>query len=200
MIPDKKQARAKAEGPKGKIEVEAADTILQQPHHVTIAGKDYEVAPPTPATLFLISKLVCYLPTMDRKTKDVLAEVLHKAKDCRPVTRIAAVLVLGAKRINEKRTVTITRRTAEPPKPANLWQRLLHREPQPRVVEHEHVMLELDWLSAQIAENMTPSEIYKFILTELGGLGIGDFFGLTVSLSAANLLTADKTSRTAHGE
>lgn len=170
------------------IEAAAANTILQQPHHVTIAGKDYEVAPATPATLFLVSKLVSFLPVMDRKTKDVLSEVLHKAKDCRPVTRIAAVLVLGAKRINEKHTVTVTRRTVEPAKPASLWQRLLHHEPQPRVTEHKHTMLEIDWLSAQIAENMTTSEIYKLILTELGGLGIGDFFGLTASLSAANLL------------
>ncbi len=183
----------KEQATKATIEATAADTILQQPHHVTIAGQDYEVAPATPATLFLVSKLVSFLPVMDRKTKDVLAEVLHKAKDCRPVTRIAAVLVLGAKRINEKRTVTVTRRTAEPAKPANLWQKLLRREPQPRVTEHEHTMLEIDWLSAQIAENMTTSEIYKLILTELGGLGIGDFFGLTASLSAANLLKGKET-------
>ncbi len=175
------------------IEAAAAGTILQQPHHVTIAGNDYEVAPATPATLFLVSKLVSLLPVMNRKTKDVLAEVLHKAKDCRPVTRIAAVLVLGAKRINEKRTVTVTRSTVEPAKPANLWHRLFHRKPQLRVIEHEHTMLEIDWLSAQIAENMTTSEIYKLILTELGGLGIGDFFGLTASLSAANLLRGKET-------
>ncbi len=181
--------------PKGKntIEAAAADTILQQPRAVEIAGKRYQIAPPTPATLFLVSKQISYLPPISQSTKNVLAEVLSKAKDCRPVTRIAAILVLGAKRINEKHEVEVTRRElTEQEQPKGL-QRLFRRRKVQRVTEHKRAMLEIDWLSAQIAENMTIQELSQLVITELGGLGIGDFFGLTASLSAGNLLRPKAT-------
>jgi len=176
--------------PKGQstIEAAAADTILQQPREVEIAGKRYQIAPPTPATLFLVSKQISYLPPINQGAKNVLAEVLSKAKDCRPVTRIAAILVLGAKRINEKREVEVTRRELTEQEPPKGLRRLFRRRKAQRVTEHRRAMLEIDWLSAQIAENMTIQELSQLVITELGGLGIGDFFGLTASLSAGNLL------------
>lgn len=177
----------------------AADTILQQPHEVEIAGKRYQIAPPTPATLFLVSKQISYLPPINQGAKNVLAEVLSKAKDCRPVTKIAATLILGAKRINERHSVPVVRRDLVEPEPAKGLRRFFKRQ-KPRIVERDHVMLEIDWLSAQIAENMTIQELSKLVITELGGLGIGDFFGLTASLSAGNLLRPKATeTRQAHG-
>lgn len=184
---------------KETIEAAAADTILQQPHEVEIAGKRYQIAPPTPATLFLVSKQISYLPPFNQGAKNVLAEVLSKAKDCRPVTKIAATLILGAKRINERHSVPVVRKDLLEPGPAKGLRRLLKRQ-KPRIVERDHVMLEIDWLSAQIAENMTIQELSKLVITELGGLGIGDFFGLTASLSAGNLLRPKATeTRQAHG-
>ncbi len=178
---------------KGTIEAAAADTILQQPREVKIAGRRYQIAPPTPATLFLVSKQISYLPPINQDTKNVLAEILGKAKDCRPVTRIAAILVLGAKRINEKREVEVTRRELTGQEPPKGLRRLFHRRKEQHVTERRRTMLEIDWLSAQIAENMTIQELSKLVITELGGLGIGDFFGLTASLSAGNLLRPKAT-------
>lgn len=179
---DKKNQQAKE-----TIEAAAADAILQQPHEVEIAGRRYQIAPPTPATLFLVSKQISYLPPINPSAKNVLAEVLSKAKDCRPVTRIAAILILGAKRINERHSVAVVRKDLIEPGPAKGLRHLFKRQ-KPRIVERDHIMLEIDWLSAQIAENMTIQELSQLVITELGGLGIGDFFGLTASLSAGNLL------------
>lgn len=184
---DKKNKQAKE-----TIEAAAANTILQQPHEVEIAGLRYQIAPPTPATLFLVSKQISYLPPINSSAKNVLAEVLSKAKDCHPVTRIAAILILGAKRINERHPVAVVRKDLIEPKPAKGLRRLFKRQ-KPRIVERDHMMLEIDWLAAQIAENMTIQELSQLVITELGGLGIGDFFGLTASLSAGNLLMPKPT-------
>lgn len=184
---DKKNKQAKE-----TIEAAAANTILQQPHEVEIAGRRYQIAPPTPATLFLVSEQISYLPPINSSAKNVLAEVLSKAKDCRPVTRIAAILILGAKRINERHPVAVVRKDLIEPEPAKGLRRLFKCQ-RPRIVERDHMMFEIDWLAAQIAENMTIQELSQLVITELGGLGIGDFFGLTASLSAGNLLMPKPT-------
>ncbi|MCC8155482.1 MAG: hypothetical protein LIP01_15645 [Tannerellaceae bacterium] len=44
------------------IESKVADTILERKMKLEIGGKYYEVAPPTTATLILVSELVAQLP------------------------------------------------------------------------------------------------------------------------------------------
>ena len=180
----------------------AVDTILQTPRQVTIGGVAYDIAPPTPATLFLVSRLVSFMPIVNRNAKDILAEVLHKAKDCKQITRIAATLVLGAKRINEKRTVNVRRRVAEQPQEVTGWRKLLPHRRKLKVSEQPHTMLELDWLAGQIAETMTIKQVAALVVELLSSLEIGDFFGIGASLSAANLLrgSQEAPSRQAHGE
>lgn len=88
------------------LEQQVADTILQ--HKTTsleIEGRTFEIPAPTPATIMMVSAEVHRMPRINPNPKSILNEALLTAKDCEAVGRIAAILVLGAKRINESRKV-----------------------------------------------------------------------------------------------
>lgn len=79
-------------------EKKIADTLLENSERVVIDGVDYAIAPPTLATLMMISAEVSTLPTF-QSDGDILKQVMLKAKDCRALARIAAIAILGAKKI-----------------------------------------------------------------------------------------------------
>lgn len=137
------------------IEQKVSDTILQQGEEIVVCGKRYVVTPPTPATLIMVSAEVAKLPQI--KGNDMLGETLRAAKDCEPIGRIAAILILGAKRIRQKKA---------------WWQ----------WGENE-----TDKLSRSILEEMTTRQVADLIASLLGKMQIGDFFVLTTSLLGVNL-------------
>ena len=84
------------------IEQKTSEAILQKPKEVEIGGVTYQVAPPSTATLILVSEIVSQLPRVKLDKSDVLSEVLRIAKDCKVLGEIAATIIVGARQIKDK--------------------------------------------------------------------------------------------------
>lgn len=169
------------------LEKLVTDTILQRASDViVIDGNEYPITPPTPATLILTSELVSTLPVVNRQADNILLEVLSKAKDLSVIGKIAATLILGAKRIKEHRYITIEHRTE-----TKRWSWRNFRY----VVERATITkkaLEVDYLAERILNEVTNETLVKIVSKRLGMMQIGDFFELTTSLSEANQLKRTK--------
>ncbi|MBO7287324.1 MAG: hypothetical protein J6U85_03740 [Bacteroidales bacterium] len=159
------------------LEKKVVDCILQRQETITIGDKEYQLAPPTPATLILISELVATMPVIDKNNSDILSEVLCKAKDLSVLGQIAATLILGAKRIKERNHI------------------ILKTSPFRR-----KKVLEYDYISELILNEITNASLMKLITSRLNNMQIGDFFVLTTSLSEANLLKRTKEVEIVSGE
>lgn len=153
------------------IEHKVASAILERKDVVLeIEGKSYPIAPPSIATLILVSEIVAKLPIVDRKkvTKDeVVSCVLHNAKDYKALGDIAAVLILGAKEIEAERM--------------SRWQRI-------RRFFHRKAKTKREQLSEAILFNVRPSVLFDTIIRRLQDMEISTFFAITTSLSDANIL------------
>lgn len=180
---------------KKTLEQRVVDTLVLENltgHTLEVAGKSYTFTDPTPATLMMVSAEVSRMPAIDSRTNNLLFEVMLKAKDARPIGRIAAILLLGARRIKENRMVTVN--THEGSKWSWRKFRFLH-------IMHTEMRSELDVLADQILENVTTKTLATFIGKRIAEMQVGDFFGLTTSLSAINMIRATKEEvETAHGE
>lgn len=65
----------------------------------------------------------------------------------------------------------------------------------------ERTVEEIDWLSDYLLDNVTIKTLAELISVRLAEMQIGDFFGLTTSLSAVNIIKATKeVEETVHGE
>ena len=163
------------------LEQQVADTILQ--HKTTsleIEGRTFEIPAPTPATIMMVSAEVHRMPRINPNPKSILNEALLTAKDCEAVGRIAAILVLGAKRINESRKWS--------------WRKF-------RFITKQETESELDFVTRHILEELTPATLNETITKRLMEMQVGDFFGLTTSLSAINILKKTKeVEQTAPGQ
>lgn len=178
------------------IEKKVADTILQRTSDsLEIDGNVYPIAPPSTATIILISELIAGMPEVRIDADNILFEVLNKAKSCKVLGKIVATLILGAKRVNEHKKVLVDRVV---PKRVFSWKRLrmetvYYRKEQIEVDELEH-------LSTLVLEGCSPKTLRELVTKRLNNLEISDFFGLTTSLSEANLLKRTKEVETASGE
>ncbi len=178
------------------IEKIVTDAILQRSSDsLEIAGNVYPIAPPTPATLILISEQIAEMPEVRLDADNILFEVLNKAKDCKPLGKIVATLILGAKRVNEHRTIIVDKVI---PKRVFRWRKLRWEteyfyKKQVEIDEFEH-------LSTLILEECTNKTLREVVTKRLNNMQISDFFGLTTSLSEANLLKRTKEVETVSGE
>lgn len=173
------------------IEQKVASAILERPTGVLeIAGKRYEIASPSVSTLILVSEIVSTLPVVskDIPKEDIVASVLHYAKDYGRLGEICAVLILGRKGITEERTVMKV--TEE--------RRLFGLIRRRRKVSEKVTIDRKAELAAVIMDEVRPSVMMNVIVRRLRDMEIGDFFGITTSLSEANLLrpTAEVEDRT----
>ena len=177
------------------LEKIVTDTILQRAADViTIDGKEYPIASPTPATLILISEQVSTMPDIDKDAKDIVCEVLGKAKDFSVIGHIAAILILGAKRIKEHRIVESTYNVI-----AKKWSWKKFRY----VMTTETLTkkaVEVDYLAERILDEVTNGTLCKLISKRLYEMQLTDFFVLTTSLSGANLLKRTREVETAFGD
>ncbi len=174
---------------KKTTEQQVAEAILQKgATKIEIAGTSYEIAPPTPATLILVSELTSQLPAIDKNTQDILGETLRTAKDCGILGKIAATLIIGAKRIREAHTVTISTRRRWS------WRKF-------RFITENETMPEIDFIARAILEEVTTQTLAKALGQRFLDMQIGDFFGLTTSLSETNILKPTKeVEQTASGQ
>lgn len=170
-------------------EEKAAKTILQQTEEMEIGGKKYTIAPPSVATLILASEVVSHLPQEKLNDDQIIEETLSIAKDCREIGDLAAILILGAKHINDK----VERR--EKRRRSLLWG-LIHTERTETVTESAK-----EALSRELLENVTPVELHAAIARIILKMQVGDFFSLTTFLTEINLIRPTKvgTKATASG-
>ena len=171
------------------LEQQVVDTILQRKTtSMEIDGRTYEIPAPTPATIMLVSEETSKMPLINKETKSIFSETLRTARDCKAIGRIAAILVLGAKRIRENHQVVIS----ETKKWS--WRRF-------RFTKHQETMNELDFVAMRIMEDITPATLNETITKRLMEMQLGDFFGLTTSLSEINTLARTKeVEQTAPGQ
>lgn len=162
------------------IESKVAAAILEKSiGTIEIEGETYEIAPPSTATLILISEYVAQFPTVKKvDKKEIINSVLYNARFFRPLGNIAAVLILGAKGLVEKRKKKVVKRH---------FFGLIKRE-----TETEEVVNREKILARQILENVRPSVLYSIVIQRLQDMEIGSFFAITTSLSEANLLRPTK--------
>lgn len=161
------------------IEKKVADTILQKSKTVEIGGETYEVAPPSTATLILVSKEVAMLPPIEvNKETDILTETLRIAKDCSFLGDIIAILILGANRITEKKRVVKKRFFG------------LIKDVSDITVNRQKELADL------LLRHKSPKELNELTAHLLSGMEIGDFFGLTTSLIEINLTKPTKEVET----
>lgn len=160
------------------IESRVASAILERTTGaVEIDGKSYAIAPPTLATLILVSEIVSTLPVVEN-TKDNTQRtysVLHHAKNYKALGDIAAVLILGAK------TILQEERQAQQPRH---WYSFLKRRKKPLNTRKE--------LAQKILENVSPTVLFEIIMRRLRDNEVGIFFLITTSLSEANMLKPTK--------
>ena len=167
------------------LERKVAITILEEPIGEIAIGDDiYRVPAPTTATLIAVSALISELPELDLTVADdfLAAEVLSHAGAGRTLARIAATLMLGAKRIREEREIEVEDRSETGNALRRCRGRLAWFRPKTWRVK------ELDYVSNLLEESCTHGKLREIIYTLIKESGLDDFFYLTTSLRAKNLL------------
>ena len=176
------------------IEKKVADAILEKATDtITIEGNEYPIAPPTTGTLILISELVSTMPIVNKDAKNALYEILCTAKDLSVIGKIAATLILGAKRIKERRTAIKTE--------AEQYTRWSWRKMRTVTMTKTTTTeaLEADLLAERLLDEVDIKTLSDIVVKCLGKSQFGDFFVLTTSLSEVNLLKRTKEVETASG-
>lgn len=161
---------------KKPIESKVADTILQRSQEVTIGDKTYQVAPPSTATLILVSELVAQMPQIELNTQEIMSESLKVAKDCKVIGDIIAVLILGAKKLKTKK--------------AKKWFSRFKSQTIDTRAE----------LAEEILDNITPFELNGLVQRLLGAMEISFFFGISTFLIGINLTKETKEETTQSGQ
>lgn len=162
------------------IESNVASAILEKNiGSIEIEGITYEIAPPSTATLILVSEIVATLPIVEKVEKtEVVNSVLHYARHFRPLGDIAAVLILGAKNLIEERVIVQEKRYLFG---------LIKRKTESRVKVDKKAEL-----AKSILENVRPTILFDVVLRRLQDMEIISFFAITTSLSEANILKPTK--------
>ena len=162
------------------IESKVAETILQQAEEITVGSKTYYAAPPSIATLILVSEAVSRLPHRKLDGEKVMGEVLANAQDCRPLGEIAAILILGAK--NGEETISVVEKRRK----KCLWGIIRRTSSVKRERKRKDV------LADEILADYSPQQLNDLIARLLTRMQIADFFGLTTFLTETNLLRQTK--------
>lgn len=162
------------------IESRVAATILERTvSTLEIEGVTYNIAPPTIGTLILASEIVSFFPQIDDvDDKQLIFMALFKAKDFKMLADLAAVLILGSKRLTEEREVTVEKR--------HIFGLIKRKH---RVKQTVDLRAEL---AKKILDNVRPSVLFEVIVKRLRDNEIMTFFAITTSLNAANILKPTK--------
>lgn len=162
------------------IESKVASAILERPiATIEVEGAKYDIAPPTVATLILVSEIASSLPTVEPVSKDkIVYSVLRNARHYRMLGDLLAVLILGAKGLTE----TTTREVVK----SRLFGLVKSRTEETVTIDKKAE------LSKILLENVRPSVMFNLIIERLNEMEIGDFFGITTSLSEVNLIKPTK--------
>lgn len=162
------------------IESKVASAILERPiASIELDGVEYKIAPPSIATLILVSEIVSTLPQLKPVSSDkIVPSVIHNAKNFRALGDIVAVLILGAKGLTETKTRKVVK--------SRLFG-LIKTETEETVTIDKRAEL-----AKIVLDNIRPSVMLNIIIKRLTDMEVGDFFGITTSLSEINLLNPTK--------
>lgn len=181
------------------IETKVAKTILQGPEEITVGETVYKAAPPSTATLILMSEAAARMPQDKLDPERIVDEVLSIAKDCRAMGEFAAILILGAKGLTETRKVVKSvEKTVYKPYMFGLLKRpYIITE----TIEENMVIDRKAELSKVLLEDLTPRELHNLVARLLSRMQVADFFGLTTFLIETNLLRQTReVATTASGQ
>lgn len=170
------------------IESATADAIFERVKAITIGGVEYLIAPPTLATLILVSEVVSYLPKIKLNRDDVFNDVMREARHYRGLADIAAILILGAQRleVEEEQEVDEVVTTK--------WLGIIPRK---RVVRTRRtVKVDMRKRIADRMLNVELSELSAAVSTILKMMQIDHFFALATFLSEINLTKPTKVAKT----
>lgn len=168
--------------PNKTIEQRVSETVLERRNEVlTLDGVDYPLAPPTLATIIMTSELAATLPKINPEGDDLLHEVLRSARHCRTLGKIAAVLILGAKRVQENRLQPRSGGQAEKRSRFSRIFRTTRRNSADR-----KMISEVDKLAEIVLNELAPATLQSILTRRLIDMQIADFFALTTSLTTAN--------------
>lgn len=159
------------------IEQKTAAAILEKPVEIVIGGKTYQAAPPSTATLILVSEAVSQLPKIALDAEKIVEETLSVAKDCRILGEIVAILILGE-------NITEIKKTPQIKEKRYLWGLIRVK----KTVEVEEVINRKEALAREVLEELSPRELNNTVTSLLSSMNIADFFGLTTFLTEVNLL------------
>jgi hypothetical protein len=183
------------------LETKTADTVLQQPVEVEIGGKTYKAAPPSIATLILVSSAVSRLPKIHLDGKNIASESLYIAKDCEALGEIVAILILGAKGVKETVKSVETVKAVETVEKRRFFGLVKKEE---KVEKEEKIDVVTDRKSILVKEiltELTPRQLSDMLGKLLAGMDLAFFFATTNSLIEINLLRKTKeTETTASGQ
>ena len=162
-------------------EKKVADALLQREQEITLSGKVYKVAPPSMATLVLVSECMAELPDeLFAATGDdvnLTIEALRSARYARPIGKAIATLILGAKRIRRDNLLS-------------WWLRWLKQASR------------LDRVALKVLECYPPSELSSVFLQLVSRMEVGDFFALTAFLQGLRVTQPTReagNNQTVHG-
>jgi hypothetical protein len=156
------------------LETKTANAILQQPVEVQIGEKTYQVAPPSIATLILASSAISKLPQLKLDSENIASESLYIAKDCGALGEIVAILILGAKGLEEEKKTFFGLKRAK--------------------VDRKSI------LASEILAELTPKRLSEILGEMLAGMDLAFFFATITSLTEINLLRKTREAETiAHG-
>lgn len=153
------------------IRKKTAEAILETPTRVKVGEKEYEVAPPTCATLIEVSRRMPDVPLVETMG-DMVNEVLASARDSRPIFEIVAVLILGAKEVRRGEKVKVGK-----------WP---FRQTKSR----------LELLTEELMDECSPSEIKAMCAEILSRMEVKDFFEFTASLQEVSLIQMTREAET----
>lgn len=155
---------------KKTTEARVAEEALQKPSQITIAGHTYEVEPPTTATIIMLSEEISTLPDMDLKSDTLVEDCLREAKHCRAIGRAVAVMILGARKAQER--------------PENNERGL--RGIFYRLRKNNAGKSDFERLADELLDSVSPSELQSAFTVLLTRMQLGDFFALTTFLNGIN--------------
>ena len=184
------------------IEKRVVDTVLErQTDTLNIDGREYPLAPPTLGTIIMVSELVATLPRFNMEQQNLLYEIMKEARNCQTLGKIAAVLILGAKRVKENRKVPIGRMEEIPAKTGSYFSRIFRSRV--RKARSKETIAEVDKLAETVLMEVSPATLQDILSRRLIDMQIADFFALTTSLTTrANQIkpTREVVEATASGD
>lgn len=160
-----------------------ADTVLQNNINIVVGGNIITISQPTIRTLIKASRYISTLPDFDiHKDDNVVDTVLAKAKDCECLGKLAAILMSGSTKENERswkiKRVKILGMT----------------------IKYFCLVNSVDYTAEVIMNNFSPKDFSELTTKLLSECETGFFLGSIIFLQGINLLQTTKTETTASGQ